>query len=388
MAVFISVTTSAFGDDAARRRPPQNNVRRPLRGIQLKEDTYAVLRARTATGEDIPFLDSSSPIVEDGIGRSAFYSNFLVQQIQESRVEKQQIIETFGEDYIYFFGERPRFINVTGILLNTKDFNWKSEFWENYERYLRGTRLVEQNARLYFYFDDVVIEGYIVSATSAYDTGSPYHLPFQFQMFVCNYAVLSTPGSVYFQQNAEAEDQTAGLAPDSEEAQKEAAQKAASRGSSGGLTSFLASAQQFFQTANLGVQRTLEELRNAFFGRRIVVPEGLGSSVYVAPIVNQASFQPAPTNQAIHTMSDEYVTRADSEAQYDEAEIQRVKKEQALRTPEELERKARAEFAKYGVDTSRRESTYALLGRGAFAAVQTMGAFGIRQVDGELGEVL
>lgn len=392
MAVFISVTTDPFNDTDIRQRQPQENVRRPLRGITIKEDTYAVLRAKTATGEDIPFLDSSSPSVEDGIGRSSHYSNFIVQQIQEQRVEKQQIVETFGEDYIYFFGERPRFLNVSGVLLNTKDFNWKSEFWENYERYLRGTRLVEQNARLYFYFDDIVVEGYIVSASTAQDSQSPYHLPFQFQMFVCNYAILSTVGSVFFQQEAQAAlDSTgaptsAGLAPEDPESQAAAAQAAARQGASGGLNGFLASAQQFITDASFTVQNTLETIKNTFYGRRIVVPQGLGQTIYNPPITNQASFEPAKINRPIHEMNDEYVVRGPIEAQFDQNEIQRVQKEMSLRKPEELEEKARQQLAKYGIDTSRRETTYLLLGRGAFAAAQTMGAFGIRQADGELAQ--
>ena len=391
MAVFISITTDPF-DENAREPPPLKNVRRPLRGITIKEDMPAVLRAITATGQDIPLFDSSSPVVEGGVGRSAYYSNFIVQSVQEQRAEKQQIVETFGEDYIYFFGERPRFLNVSGVLMNTKDFNWKSEFWENYERYLRGTKLVEQNARLYFYFDDIVVEGYIVSAASSHDSMSPYHLPFQFQMFVCNYAILSNVGSVFFQQEAAAAlssgTSEAGLAPENPEVMKDAAEKAARKGASGGLNSFLASAQEFITDASFSVQNTLEVIKNTFYGRSIVMPNGLGQAVYVPPIINNASFRRAPINQPIHTMDDEYLYREATRAEYDQDEMKRVEEELSLRSPEELERKARRELAKYGIDTTRRSAQYLLLGRGAFAAAQTMGAFGIRQVDGIFSGVI
>lgn len=386
MAVFISVTTDPFEEANVRERPPLMNVRRPLRGITIKEDTPAVLRAITATGVDIPLFDSSSPTVEGGIGRSAYYSNFIVQGVQEQRVEKQQIVETFGEDYIYFFGERPRFLTVSGILMNTKDFNWKSEFWENYERYLRGTKLVEQNARLYFYFDDIVVEGYIVQAAATSDSSNPYHLPFQFTMFVCNYAILSTVGSVFFQQDAEAAMSNGvpkgGLKPEDPAVMQAAAEDAARKGASGGLNSFLASTAQFLNDASFSIQNTLEVIKNTFYGRSIVMPNGLGQAVYMPPIQNQGVFERAPINQPIHTMDDEYTYRDPRKAQYDENEVTRVEKELSLRTPEELERKARQELAKLGIDTTRREASYLLLGRGAFAAVQTMGAFGIRQVDG------
>jgi hypothetical protein len=193
MAVFISVTTDPFEEalDEARRTAtqPQVNVRRPLRGLQIKEDRYAVLKVLKANGQELRVNDSSSDVLFDADNREATlglssngWSNFIVQNITEQRAEKQQIIETFGEDYIFFFGERPRFIDVAGILINTADFDWKNEFWHNYENYLRGTKLVENNARLYLYFDDVVVEGYLLQATTSQQATMPYHLPFNFRM--------------------------------------------------------------------------------------------------------------------------------------------------------------------------------------------------------------
>jgi hypothetical protein len=198
MAVYITAMTDAFGE-LGREAQTYENVRRPLRGIEIKQDTYAVLRVIKITGEEIPIFDSSSAEEVDGIGKSTRYSNFILQQVQEQRVEKQQIIETFGEDYIFFFGERPRIMTFAGVLLNTKDFNWKNEFLENYERYLRGTRLVEQNARLYLYFDDLVIEGYILQSSVNYSSDMPYHVQFSFQMYVCQYSDLSRPGVTNWQ---------------------------------------------------------------------------------------------------------------------------------------------------------------------------------------------
>lgn len=390
MAVFIQVTTDPFEETRqdAQQTAPGPAVRRPLRGIQIKRDTYAVLRAMTVTGEELPLFDSSSTREENGIGRSSGgTANFIAQTIQESRMEKQQIVETFGEDYIFFFGERPRFITVQGILLNTADFNWKSEFWENYENYLRGTKLVEQNARLYFYFDDVVVEGYLVQASTTHQVMSPYHMPFNFQMFVCNYATLSTVGSVFFQQNAQNAVPQEGLTPPDDESQAALADQAARQGASGGLSSFLASTQQFIQDASFSVQSTLENIRNTFYGRNLVVPQGIGNQQVLKPITNQASFEPAPINQPIYDMADEYVDQPATQLQLDQKEQDRVRQELKLRDPEELERRARAELEKRGIDTTRRETEYLLLGRAAFAGLQTFGSFGIRQADGVLTNI-
>jgi hypothetical protein len=304
-------------------------------------------------------------------------------------------VQKFGEDYIFFFGEQPRFVNISGVLINTKDFNWKNEFLENYEQYLRGTRLVEQNAKLYLYIDDVVIEGHLVNSQVNMMADNPYMAQFSFQMFVCQYAHLSTIGSVLFQENAEGVGEfnetiaglaAGGLPPDTAEAQAASASNAARMGSPGGLNGFLSQANQFYQDASLSINRTLEVIRNTFYGRSIVVPQGIGNEIRPPPIENQASFEAAPTNQPIHDNWDEYPVRnppSDS-PEFDQAELERVQGLLELQTPEELERTARARLEAAGIDTSRRETTYLLLGRGAFAAAQYVGTFGARQADGEL----
>lgn len=397
VAVFITTQTSAFAEarrESRRFQGLQTNVRRPLRGIEVKYDTYAVLRVLRADGVEVPLLDSSSSDVDPmDRGYSPNYSNFLIQQVVEQRMEKNQIIDTFGEDYVFFFGERPRMLQVRGVLLNTNDFDWKNEFWENYERHLRGTRLVEQNARLYLYYDDIVVEGYLVAASSTQTSQNPHHLPFDFRMFVTNYAVLSPVGDTRFQRRSfpAASDNPAlpedGLPAPSEAEQKAQAEKAARQGASGGLHSFLAATQNFYNDASFAVQNTLENIRNTFYGRQMVIPEGLGSQVVLQPIGNQARFDPAPTNQPIHTMNDEYPERGAQQVEYDTVELERVRDAQALRSPKELEARARQELQKRGVDVSRPDPNYLLLGRAAFAGLQTFGSFGIRQADGVLREL-
>ena len=118
-------------------------------------------------------------------------SNFILQEVTETRMEKQQLVETFGDSYIFFFGEEPRFLEIQATLLNTSDFNWKAEWWANYNEFLRGTKLVEMGARCYLFYDDNIIEGYIVNAAMRERADQPYHLPLQFKFFVTNYSNIS-----------------------------------------------------------------------------------------------------------------------------------------------------------------------------------------------------
>jgi hypothetical protein len=182
------------------------NVRRPYRGIQIKENTYSTLSVRRADGSPIP-LTSSSAVpdqggeVDAGSGKGSVneYSDFILQTVEDNREEKQQIIETFGDPYVFFFGERPRIVTFNGLLINTEDFNWRSQFWHNYERYFRGTKLVQMNARAYIAYDTMVVEGYPLTARAVDDAqNQPYSIPFTLTMLVTNYYDYSNIGVTRF----------------------------------------------------------------------------------------------------------------------------------------------------------------------------------------------
>ncbi|CAB4130975.1 hypothetical protein UFOVP276_144 [uncultured Caudovirales phage] len=237
---FIEMRTDSFAKnlkDQTRQSVAATPVRRPLRGIEIKDDRYATIRIRRADGTDIPLTDagslngaSSGTQTPAGSGiayggytapksaTSVVYSNFIIESIEDSRQEKAQIMETFGEPYVFFFGERPRVLQVSGILFNTLDFNWRTEFWENYEKRLRGTKLVEQNARMYLHWDDIVVEGYTLGAQASEVADMPYHVRFSFTLFVTNHTYLSAinseDGAFPMHMGAPNPDTIAGIATD------------------------------------------------------------------------------------------------------------------------------------------------------------------------------
>jgi hypothetical protein len=172
-------------------------IRRPYRGIQVKKDTYSTISIRTPDGKEIPLVSSSDTKLEhDGFVRE--YSDYILQNVQDQRMEKQQIIETFGDSYIYFYGERPRIMQFSGLLINSEDFNWRSQFWHNYETYMRGTKLVQMNARAYITWDTVVVEGYILTASATEDANDQHNIPFNISLVVTNYHDWSNIGQTRF----------------------------------------------------------------------------------------------------------------------------------------------------------------------------------------------
>ncbi len=189
---FVSNQQSGSSDEKANRA--LKTVRRPVRGTVLKEETFATMRVMTASGKNILLTDAGGSEGSQKKRQSQVYSNFLLQTVSEERMEKQQILETFGEPYIFFFGERPRMISFSGVLLNTFDFNWEAEWWDNYENFLRGTRCVENDARVFLAYDETLVSGYIIAASASKNAQERNHVNFQFTMFLTGYTNFSDIG--------------------------------------------------------------------------------------------------------------------------------------------------------------------------------------------------
>jgi len=200
--VFIELTTDIFSgvfkdqNNGQRRshRAGSNSVRRPLRGAEIKDDTYAIIKAVDVAGAPLRVFDSSARRANDPYhtkNEGTEYANFLLQSVNEVRMEKHQIVETFGESYIFFFGEAPRFLDVQAALINSNDFNWEAEFWQNYETFWRGSKLTELGARLYLFYDDTIVEGYMLQAQAQKNAQDPLMVSLSFRLFVTNYTNIS-----------------------------------------------------------------------------------------------------------------------------------------------------------------------------------------------------
>ena len=130
---------------------------------------------------------NSAGIDKNGNPASYVWTDWLLQSVREERVEKTQLVETFGDSYLFVFGQKPRALVFTGLLMNTQSHQWKAAFWENWDRFFRATKLVERDARMYISFDDVVVEGYPINAQASQSSTSPNAITFQFNFFDTKY---------------------------------------------------------------------------------------------------------------------------------------------------------------------------------------------------------
>lgn len=168
------------------------SVRRPMRGILLKKETYASI---SVLGTPRPLRNSSlQPPFETTIttgsysatqkGGHQYTTNFLLQSVTETRTEKVQYVSTFGSTYAFFYGEQPRIINCAAVLLNTPDFNWEKEWWFNYEKTLRGTSLTSMNSKAVLEFDGYTVVGYMTNCTTMKNAQDPNLVNINFSMFI------------------------------------------------------------------------------------------------------------------------------------------------------------------------------------------------------------
>lgn len=161
------------------------------RQLQGKKDQIATIRlmrrvrkeevkANGVNDQGYPFVNIIPPSTK-----------FMLQAVQENREEKVQVVDTFGEWVAFFFGRRPEVYAYSGILLNSKNHDWKNEFQMNYEYFLRGSKAVEYRALMYLQYEDVLIEGYMMNCNITQTAQDPHAVGFNFNLLVTNRSPLN-----------------------------------------------------------------------------------------------------------------------------------------------------------------------------------------------------
>lgn len=173
--------------------------------IQKAEDGTRNPKVRYGAKDGTPHVDAGffgDPVVgrlgssgagmdEKGNPTAGAWTDWILQNVREARVEKTQLVETFGDSYLYAYGEKPRVLGFSGMLMNTPDYNWRAVFWENWDMLFRATKLIEKNARMYIGWEDIIVEGYPIQAVAQETADSPNGLSFSFQFYVTNYFNMS-----------------------------------------------------------------------------------------------------------------------------------------------------------------------------------------------------
>jgi hypothetical protein len=168
-----------------------------VRGTTPKQETFATLEIIKA-GE--------SGVTEANPDAGLKIEEFLLQSSQEVTQERYQLIETFGDTVGFFFGQRPKIYNYSGVLMNTEDWPWRDRWKTNYETEVRGTRCVEKSSRAYLTYDYVLREGYLLGMQVNQMSAHPGNVDFSFTMFVTREINLEPDDAGDVKESAEALD--------------------------------------------------------------------------------------------------------------------------------------------------------------------------------------
>jgi hypothetical protein len=123
------------------------------------------------------------------------YSKFFLESVNESHNEKYQLVETFNDFYVYFYGERPPVYTFSGHLLNLLNYNWKNEFMYFYQNFWRGSKAVELGARVFLTYDYQQVQGYILAINTNVNSLTDKAAQFSIQVLVTKRLFFNGRGS-------------------------------------------------------------------------------------------------------------------------------------------------------------------------------------------------
>jgi len=263
-----------------------------MRGITVKADTYATL-AITGINQGL-YNSSVRPRESDETLMSDYQytTNFLLQSITETRNEKTQLVTTFGATYAFFFGEQPRILNCSAILLNAANFDWEREWWANYSEFLRGTSLAALNAKATLEYDGYVITGYLTNSTTIKQASDPQVVQLNFSMFVESVSGMDGVGdtravAMGARQNAEllGVGDATGRSAESYTSTTAAVRKAnIALQQQGGFLGFVSKAAGAISDAGALLDQGIHKMRNMLYGRNLILPVGYTSARASVPI--------------------------------------------------------------------------------------------------------
>lgn len=110
------------------------------------------------------------------------YDKFLLTGVSASFSEKIQITEVFGDgEVVYYFGRQPMMFNLSGMLIDSPDNDWFSDWVKLYSDVLRGTQLAKNYELVKIVLPNMSITGTIVSFSWQQNANRDVDIPFTLQ---------------------------------------------------------------------------------------------------------------------------------------------------------------------------------------------------------------
>lgn len=120
--------------------------------------------------------------INSGSSKYGGYADFLLTGIRCSLDEKMQITETFGDgEVVYYFGRQPIMFSFSGILVDSQDNDWFTQFVTMYGHVMRGSKLAQNYELLKIVLPNMELVGTIPHMSWQQDSQNDVQIQFEFQ---------------------------------------------------------------------------------------------------------------------------------------------------------------------------------------------------------------
>jgi len=159
-----------------------------VRKIELEPDSSLSAFRRTGIYESVLMRDA---VLASGGDILFATDRFLLQHVSESDEERLGPTYTFGQGKLFCGGRNPKMYTYGGHLVdNSIEGSAKAQWMDAYDRFLRGSKCVRNNAFAELYYRDQIRRGYLLHTNLTESSQQPNRAQFAFSMHVI--AELST----------------------------------------------------------------------------------------------------------------------------------------------------------------------------------------------------
>lgn len=110
------------------------------------------------------------------------YDKFLLTDVSGRLSEKVQITEVFGDgEIVYYFGRHPMVFNLTGILIDSPDNSWFTDWLMMYSDVLRGTQTAKNYELIKLVLPNMILTGTIMGVSWNQNAARDVDIPFSFE---------------------------------------------------------------------------------------------------------------------------------------------------------------------------------------------------------------
>ena len=144
----------------------------------------AYTSSRGARGAESPELTGPGSFAASMVSSDSAsgYDSFLVTRVSCQMQEKLQVTEVFGDGEVaYYFGRQPLMFSIGGVLIDSPDNSWFTDWLKMYSGFLRGSQLAQNHELLRLVLPNMVLTGTISATSWDQESSNDVGIQFSFQ---------------------------------------------------------------------------------------------------------------------------------------------------------------------------------------------------------------